>query len=165
MEVKKIMIDSIFKYSEITIKFGALALWAVLFFSCKQEKPSDILSHQEMARAILNVYTTEQKVVTLRLRSDSSKIVFEKLKNKLFERDSLQDSLFRKSLDYYIDRPKELELIYTAVVDSLNLMEQRLNALDTAKTDILKTDSIKSDSLKVNSIKGDSLKADSTKLK
>ena len=40
----------------------------------------------------------------------------------------MSDSVFKKSFDYYMDRPKEMELIYTALVDSLSLMEQRFDS-------------------------------------
>jgi len=37
--------------------------------------------------------------------------------------------VFRKSMDYYMDHPMEMELIYTSLVDSLNLREQRVPAV------------------------------------
>ena len=47
------------------------------------------------------------------------------MENKVFEKAAISDSLFRKSFDYYMERPREMELIYTALVDSLQLKEQR----------------------------------------
>jgi hypothetical protein len=41
-----------------------------------------------------------------------------------------KDSVFRKSLDYYMARPRTLEHIYTALIDSLNLREQRISTGD-----------------------------------
>jgi len=80
-----------------------------------------------MVKTLTDVYIGEQKVNQLSLTSDSSKIVFDKIKGRIFEKAGVPDSVFKKSLDYYIDRPLELEKIYTALVDSLNLREQRLN--------------------------------------
>jgi hypothetical protein len=69
----------------------------------------------------------EQKVNKLSLDTDSAQIVFEKIKGRVFTDTGIPDSVFKKSYDYYVDRPKELELIYTSLVDTLNLYEQRLN--------------------------------------
>jgi hypothetical protein len=61
------------------------------------------------------------------LNLDSAQIVFDKVKGRVFQDAGVTDSTFKKSYDYYMDRPKEFELIYTALVDTLNLYEQRLN--------------------------------------
>jgi hypothetical protein len=35
------------------------------------------------------------------------------------------DSVIQKTHQYYLDHPAELEQVYTAVIDTLNLMEQK----------------------------------------
>jgi hypothetical protein len=44
---------------------------------------------------------------------------------KVFQNAAVSDTVFRKSFDYYMERPREMELIYTALVDTLQLREQR----------------------------------------
>jgi hypothetical protein len=78
-----------------------------------------------MVHALMNVYITEQKVTALTLSRDSSAVLFKKLNERLLDSLHVQDSVLKKSYNYYLDRPLQLEQIYTALVDSLNLREQR----------------------------------------
>jgi len=48
------------------------------------------------------------------------------MKGRVFEKVGITDSVFRKSLNFYIDHPDVLEGIYTSLIDSLNLREQRV---------------------------------------
>jgi hypothetical protein len=91
----------------------------------KKEVEGRILSQHEMVNTLLDVYITEQKVTVLTLPRDSSELLFKKLNAKVLESRNVPDSVLKKSFDYYLARPKELEKIYTALVDSLNLREQR----------------------------------------
>jgi hypothetical protein len=45
----------------------------------------------------------------------------------MFAKLGVSDSVFKRSFDYYMDRPREMEQIYAALVDSLSLKEQRLD--------------------------------------
>ena len=105
----------------------ALALPMGLTSCHQEEKKAGILSHEEMVKVMTDIYVAEHKVTRLALRPDSSRIVFEKMRSKVFDQAGVPDSVFRKSFDYYVDKPLELEEIYTALVDSLNLKEQRTN--------------------------------------
>lgn len=93
--------------------------------SSTEKRPDDILDQPTMVKTLADIYVVEEKVRRLNLSYDSTQQVFERLKSKVFASDSVQDSVFRRSLDYYMGRPKELQQIYTALVDSLNLREQR----------------------------------------
>jgi hypothetical protein len=99
----------------------------VFAFSCakKDKPPEGILTQDQMVAVMSELYIGEQKISTLGVTRDSLSLIFAVLKEKIFEKASTSDSVFRKSLDYYMDRPQTLELIYTALVDSLNLREQR----------------------------------------
>ena len=116
---------SVLQYSSFVLGFILLA--GLLSCCQSKKKPADILSPEEMVKTMTAVYIGEQKVGGLNLSVDSAKIVFSKIQGKIFEVAGVPDSIFKKSFDYYIERPKELELIYTALIDSLNLQEQRLN--------------------------------------
>jgi hypothetical protein len=109
--------------------FWLLAISLFVLAGCKKkdEKSADILSHAQMVKALAQIYIAEQKVNNIGLNLDSAQIVFDKVKGRVFQDAGVTDSTFKKSYDYYMDRPKEFELIYTALVDTLNLYEQRLN--------------------------------------
>lgn len=100
-------------------------------FSCKQPddtKAKGILSRQEMVSVLTEIYLAEEKVNRLTLPRDSAEVVFRLMEGKVFEMAGVPDSVFTASLNYYMDRPEQLELIYTALVDSLQLKEHRVSA-------------------------------------
>ena len=76
-------------------------------------------------RVLSEVYILEEKISRLNLPADSSQQIFDLLKGQVFEANGVQDSIFKKSFDYYMDHPLEMEAIYTTLVDSLQLREQR----------------------------------------
>jgi hypothetical protein len=96
-------------------------------FSCREgaRKEKDILTHDQMVKELVEIYVAEDKIQRLSLEPDSSAKVFEIMRKKIESKTGIADSVFKKSLDYYVARPKEMEQIYTALVDSLNLKEQR----------------------------------------
>ena len=99
-----------------------ILVWMV---SCGGKRPDGILSRQEMVQVMEELYLAEEKVNHLTLSRDSSKKVFEHMGRKVFESAAISDTIFKKSFDYYMERPREMELIYTALVDTLQLREQR----------------------------------------
>ena len=107
-----------------------LVALAIMGACAQKPKDKDILSRQEMVKIMEELYIAEEKVNHLALSRDSAKKVFTRLESKVFQNAAVNDTLFKKSFDYYMERPDELELIYTALVDSLQLREQRAPHLD-----------------------------------
>jgi hypothetical protein len=103
-----------------------LAALTLLFSCIKESKPDDILSRAEMVKALEELYIAEEKVNALALARDSARKIFPTVATMAFENAALTDSTFKKSFDYYMERPAELELIYTALVDTLHLKEEHL---------------------------------------
>jgi hypothetical protein len=99
----------------------------ILGLSCcnKKSAPEGILSQDEMVAVMSELYIAEQKISTLGVKRDSLSQIFGVMKEKVFAKAGVTDSVFRKSLNYYMDHPREMEVIYTSLVDSLNLREQR----------------------------------------
>jgi len=88
----------------------------------------DILTKKQMVKALTEIYLAEQKINRLGLPRDSAEGEFERFKKRVFEKIEVQDSVFKRSFNYYMDRPRDMEFIFTALVDSLSLMEQRLES-------------------------------------
>ena len=112
-------------YRHFFIRTGFLLAalgWAV---SCAEKKPEGILSKAEMVQIMEELYIMEEKINQLALSRDSAKQVFKVMEERVFESTAVDDTLFRKSFDYYMEHPREMELIYTALVDTLQLREQR----------------------------------------
>lgn len=93
--------------------------------SDKQARPKEVLSTEQMVEMYSEMYLAEEKVNRLSLPRDSAEKIFKIIEKKVFEKTKIDDSVFRLSINYYMNHPKEMEQIYTAVVDSLNLREQR----------------------------------------
>jgi hypothetical protein len=107
----------------LTLISAAVFSWAA---SCSgRHKPEDVLSKAEMVQILEEMYLAEEKINRLGIPRDSAKEVFEVIKKKVFENTVATDSVFQRSFDYYMDQPKEMELIYMALVDTLQLKEQR----------------------------------------
>lgn len=88
-------------------------------------RPKDVLPRREMVRVLMEIYLAEAKISRMGIAGDSSDRVFKIYREKVFDHTQVSDSVFRRSFDYYRERPQDMELIYTALVDSLNLREQR----------------------------------------
>src|SRR5687768_5161554 len=94
-----------------------LTLLFLVFFSCTQEvrKPAGILSKDEMVSVLMELYIAEEKMDKLNFPIDTSKVIFQVMEAKVYEKTGVPDSVFKSSFDYYLDYPKEMELIYTAL--------------------------------------------------
>jgi hypothetical protein len=102
-------------------------VFVIAAFGCgKKEKiPAGVLSRDQMVKVLSEIYVTEDRVSRLGLKRDSATSVFNSLEGKVFEKTGVPDSVFKSSMDFYLDNPQQLEIIYSALVDSLNLHEQR----------------------------------------
>jgi hypothetical protein len=108
---------------------GAICV-LMLCYSCSDSDRNnkDILTKEQMVKALTEIYLAEQKINRLGLARDSAEREFGRFKQLVFKKMDVQDSVFKRSFDYYMDRPKEMEFIFTALVDSLSLMEQRIES-------------------------------------
>jgi hypothetical protein len=105
----------------------AAAVCIFFFNGCKSdvERPGGILPADKMVTILTEIYVAEEKVNRLVLPRDSATQVFEIMEQKIYDKTGIADSVFKASFDYYMDRPKEMEAIYSALVDSLQLKEQQ----------------------------------------
>jgi hypothetical protein len=103
----------------------------IFALSCsnKRQVPEGILTHDQMVAVMSELYVAEQKITALGIKRDSLEQIAAVMKDKVFVKVGIPDSVFRRSMNYYMDHPQELELIYTSLVDSLNLREQRIPAM------------------------------------
>ncbi|MGC1241385.1 MAG: DUF4296 domain-containing protein [Chryseosolibacter sp.] len=111
--------------SAFFIRAYFLLATVAMVISCGEKAPEDILSRAEMVQIMEELYIAEEKVNQLGVSRDSSVRVATLMGQKVFENAAVTDTVFRKSFDYYMEHPREMELIYTALVDTLQLREQR----------------------------------------
>ncbi len=120
---------------QVKIPFGrkivlfVLAGSITLLTSCGgDERPKGVLSEKQMVNVMTELYLSEEKVNKLAIPYDSIKELFPLFSERAFRKAGVSDTVFRKSLDYYMSQPQKLENIYTILVDSLNLKAQRASA-------------------------------------
>lgn len=100
---------------------------ALLLFGCgSQEKPKGLLSQDEMVSLMVDVYLAEARISTTGIPRDSATKLFEPYENALIAKRGITDSILQANYAYYLQKPDELEKILDAVIDTLNLREQRL---------------------------------------
>ncbi|MBY0434839.1 MAG: DUF4296 domain-containing protein [Cyclobacteriaceae bacterium] len=98
-----------------------------LLLSCKTDDlPEGVLSKPEMVNWMIKIYLAEARTTLLPIGRDSAYKLFVPAQDSLKKLAGVQDSVLKKSYQYYLENPKELESIYDAVIDSLSLREQRL---------------------------------------
>ncbi|MEO5975832.1 MAG: DUF4296 domain-containing protein [Chryseolinea sp.] len=112
----------------LLVHFGAILLLVCTFQQCSrgERPPKDLLSKEEMVKTLTEIYLIEQRVNSLGFKRDSLNQVFVAMKERAFASAGTSDSTFRRSFDYYAKTPKEIDEIYSALIDTLNLHEQRL---------------------------------------
>lgn len=98
----------------------------ILLVACKEEKPEGILDKGTMTNIIIEVYIGEGKVSALNVKRDSSLIVYDAYEKLIYDKYAIDKETYKKSLSYYYDNPAQLDEIYEAVMDSLNVKEQKL---------------------------------------
>lgn len=116
-----------FHRSKMT-RAGLIFSMTILFVvaGCQREqKPVGVMSKEEYAKFLVSVYVAEAKLNTYVLTPDSSMSLFLPYQQVLEKKFNTSDSVVQKTYQYYLAHPIELEEVYTAVIDTLNLLEQK----------------------------------------
>ena len=111
---------------------GLIFYWLIIlvFLSgCQQDKtPPGVLSKKDYAEYLVNIYVAEAKLNTLVVTPDSAMKLFQPFERSLQEKFDASDSVIQKTYQWYLAHPQQWEEVYTAVIDTLNLLEQKANA-------------------------------------
>ncbi|MBA4058573.1 MAG: hypothetical protein C0490_27905, partial [Marivirga sp.] len=89
------MIKSVKRFLNYVPVAGCFVVCLLLFFSCKTKNgvPDGILPQDRMVSVLSELYISEQKISTLGVRRDSLKHVFGLMKDSIFERTGVSDSV------------------------------------------------------------------------
>lgn len=110
----------------------------IILSSCGSDsRPDGILPEDEMVPILMEVYLSEGRLSNLNLKRDSALQVYLTVEGKIFEKYNTTDSIYRASMIYYYDHPKDMEKIYEVLLDSLNIREQKMTEL--GENDLKKT--------------------------
>lgn len=86
-------------------------------------KPKDLLSEEEMVNVLIDIHLTEGIASSLPIPYDSSQVLYSLLEQEVFVKHQVQDSVFTRSMIYYLQDPAIMDKIYARVVDSLVVRE------------------------------------------
>ncbi len=109
------------------IKYVSVSVLLALSASCqkKKEETKGILTKTELATFLIDMYLAEARIDNMPIVKDSAIKLFLPYEEELMKKYKLADSTLKKTYQYYLDHPKEMEAVYDAVIDTLNLREQR----------------------------------------
>lgn len=117
----------------VTLGVGALAL---LITACQKNDevvpPQQLIPRDKMVSLLVELHTLEARTDASGLPIDSARALFVQARKGLYTRFAVDDSAFVRSYRYYAIHDKDLDQIYTVVVDSLALRETRLQAANAA---------------------------------
>ena len=111
-----------------------LAVGALLAGGCNRPeeapKPPNLVPKDQMASLLIRLHLLESRIESSRLSPDSARSLFlAQQRDLLWQRHvSEQDSSFERSYRYYAVHGKDLDDIYTVVIDSLAAIEKQFGA-------------------------------------
>lgn len=106
----------------------------MLISACEQEeatqKPENLVSEDKMITFLVDLHIAEAKLGYISVKDrDSLEIIFRNYEQALFEKYDIEDSAYYKSYEYYLSDMEKMHDIYSAVVDSLSI----LNSMEKTK--------------------------------
>lgn len=95
-----------------------------IIFSCSSEVEEKIIDKEDMVKILIEMHLVEKSIDNLKLDADTSRALFKIKEDQIFDKYSIDEELYRKSFSYYFFDPKELDVVYERVIDSLMLYQQ-----------------------------------------
>lgn len=96
--------------------------------SCAKNKtPEGILNEDKMVELLVDIHLAEGLVSTFPIHYDSSRVLYPLFEKEIFEKHQVPDSVFRKSLEYYMRDAKTMDRLYARTLDSLHVVEKSGN--------------------------------------
>ena len=100
----------------------------ILAFSCKQEKlPTGIIEKEKMVNVLVDMQITDAHLNQV-ANVDTILVQAKSRYTYIFKKYAIDSVKFSKSLNYYSLRSVELDEMYQSVIDSLELMKERVKS-------------------------------------
>ena len=106
--------------------FLVLILLTVLSCGESDNKPDDILPKEKMVEMLIDIHILESEIQNLRIKKDSSHLLYNSFEREIFKKNNVDQEVYRRSFEYYLNDVDGMEKIYDVVIDSLNYMEKSL---------------------------------------
>ena len=91
----------------------------------EEKRPAGILTKEQYAAFLIDVYLAEARFGQLQISPDSAMRLYLAHEPELHARNGVTDSIVKLTYEYYVSHPTELQEVYTAVIDTLSLREQK----------------------------------------
>lgn len=114
-------------YYKTVEKFKKYIFIGLLFTGCQtqeQKIPKDILPKQQMVAILQELHQTEAKLLDAQLSVDTATALYKNYLTDICKKHQTDTAAFEKSFQYYSSYPDYFDLIYEAVIDSLNRNSQ-----------------------------------------
>lgn len=89
----------------------------------EKKAPEGILSKEQMIPVLVDIQLAEAALVIKNFHGDSAKQYAADYYNFIYIRHQVTKEEFEKSLNYYIEHPKQLDQIYSEVIAELSKKE------------------------------------------
>ena len=116
--------------SKISILYAFIV---VLFISCKEKPkalPSGILDNTKMTEVMVDVQLLEGLIAVRTIEEEQINYYY----NATFEKHGIDKNTFDLNIQYYIEHPEELEVIYQDVITELSKKQATVQTAKEANT-------------------------------
>lgn len=80
---------------------------------------------EKMTQVLIDIHIAEAAIALKGLEADSARILYSIQKQKVLKKHGVGEEEYDTSFEYYVNHPELLDEVYTSVVDSLSLREDR----------------------------------------
>ena len=102
----------------------AFSFFVLILTSCNTKKTEQkILTAEEMASVLTDIYILEGKLNALRIPKDSSEYLFKTIEPTIFAEHGIDSTDYKRSFESYLTDYKKLNRVFELVVDSLSNRE------------------------------------------
>jgi hypothetical protein len=120
----RVMVERTVNFSFVSVLFLA-GLLSVAACSSADKPPVGTLAQDEMASILSDIHIAEARITKLQLRSsDSSQMVFDKLKQEIWKKYKVDTLAYRNSYNYYMSNPRQMSQIYEKVNKKIEAREK-----------------------------------------
>ncbi|MFC5625323.1 DUF4296 domain-containing protein [Algoriphagus winogradskyi] len=108
--------------------FLIFGFFILLIVGCVSEtEPEDYLSQDKMVEVLIDIHSTETLVQEMPFSNDSLNALYKLLEKDVFLKHEVSDSVFTRSMLYYLHDVAEMERIYFRVFDSLDVRVKEID--------------------------------------